>query len=319
VGSVGVPRAGRAIRMPRWWGATGIPRGWRAITVLVGCLAVALAGAGVAMAQDVTGEYVALGDSYTAGPLIPVQTGQPPGCLRSDHNYPSLVRQTLRSSVFRDVSCSGATTEDMTSPQQVTGGANPPQLSALSGDTQLVTLGIGGNDIGFVEIIENCAVRSSTKPLGAACKDYYNRTGRDELDARIAATAPKVAAVLDAIHRRAPDARVLVVGYPTILPDSGPGCYPVVPFSPGDVAYLRQVEKHLNAMLADRATRGGAVFVDTYRTSIGHDICQLPGTKWVEGLVPTAPAAPVHPNALGMRNSANTVLHNLDVPVPAGA
>jgi lysophospholipase L1-like esterase len=319
VGSVGVPRAGRAIRMPRWWGATRMPRGWRAVTVLVGCLAVTLAGAGVAMAQDVTGEYVALGDSYTAGPLIPVQTGQPPGCLRSDHNYPSLVRQTLRSSVFRDVSCSGATTEDMTSPQQVTGGANPPQLSALSGDTQLVTLGIGGNDIGFVEIIENCAVRSSTKPLGAACKDYYNRTGRDELDARIAATAPKVAAVLDAIHRRAPDARVLVVGYPTILPDSGPGCYPVVPFSPGDVAYLRQVEKHLNAMLADRATRGGAVFVDTYRTSIGHDICQLPGTKWVEGLVPTAPAAPVHPNALGMRNSANTVLHNLDVPVPAGA
>lgn len=293
--------------------------GRRAIVVVVGCVAVALTGTAQASAEEVSGEYVALGDSYTAGPLIPVQTGQPAGCLRSDHNYPSLVRQSLRSSAFRDVSCSGATTDDMTKAQQVTGGANPPQLNALTRNTALVTLGIGGNDIGFAQIIETCATRSSTKPLGAACKDYYNRTGHDELEARINATAPKVAAVLDAIHQRSPDATVLVVGYPTILPDSGPGCYPVVPFSPGDVSYLRQVEKHLNAMLAAQAGSAGAEFVDTYRSSIGHDICQLPGTKWVEGLVPTSPAAPVHPNALGMRNSADNVLRTLDVRAPVGA
>jgi hypothetical protein len=267
----------------------------------------------------VSGEYVALGDSYTAGPLIPVQTGQPAGCLRSDHNYPSLVRQSLRSSSFRDVSCSGATTAEMTKAQQVTGGANPPQLTALTRSAALVTLGIGGNDIGFAQIIEACATRSSTKPLGAACKDYYNQGGHDELDARIDATAPKVAAVLDAIHQRSPDATVLVLGYPTILPDKGPGCYPVVPFSPGDVAYLRQVEKHLNAMLAAQAASGHAQFVDTYRSSIGHDICQLPGTKWVEGLVPTSPAAPVHPNALGMRNNAVDVLRTLEVRARVGA
>jgi hypothetical protein len=59
--------------------------------------------------------------------------------------------------------------------------------------------------------------------------------------------------------------------------------------------------------------------VDTYRRSIGHDVCQLPGTKWVEGLVPTSPAAPVHPNALGERNSAVNVLHTLGVHQPAGA
>jgi len=112
---------------------------------------------------------------------------------------------------------------------------------------------------------------------------------------------------------------VLVVGYPTILPDSGPGCFPVVPFSPGDVAYLRGVEHQLNAMLADVARSDSAEYVDTYHSSIGHDMCQLPGTKWVEGLVPTSPAAPAHPNALGMRNSANDVLRTLDVRVPAGA
>jgi lysophospholipase L1-like esterase len=291
-----------------------------AVAISVG-IGLALLGAGVSHADPApsSGEYVALGDSYVAGPLIPAPAGQPLGCLRSDHDYPSLVRASLHPAAFTDVSCGGATTADMTAPQPVAGGANPPQLGAVTGRTSLVTLGIGGNDIGFAEIITSCATRSSTQPLGAACRDFYHQGGRDQLAQRIAQAAPKVAAVLREIDRRAPRAKVLVVGYPTILPDSGPGCFPLVPFSAGDVAYLRATEKSLNAMLAAQAGRAGAVFVDTYRPSIGHDICQLPGTKWVEGLVPTSPAAPVHPNALGMRHSANQVLDALHATVPAGS
>jgi lysophospholipase L1-like esterase len=287
-----------------------------------GCATLTLAAPGRALADtgaENSGAYVALGDSYTAGPLIPLQLGLPAGCLRSDHNYPSLVRATLRSSSFRDVSCSGATTADMTGAQAVTGGSNPPQLNALGEGTKLVTLGIGGNDIGFADIIKTCATTSPTEPLGAACRDHYRAGGRDQVSDRIDATADKVAAVLEEIDHRAPDATVLVVGYPTILPATGPGCFPVVPFSPGDVAYLRETEQHLNVMLAEQAQDAGAKFVDTYASSVGHDVCQLPGTKWVEGLVPTAPAAPVHPNALGMRNSARDVLTALHVNGLAGA
>lgn len=264
-----------------------------------------------------SGAYVAMGDSYVAGPVIPVQSGRPLGCLRSSNNYPSLVSRALHSSKFTDVSCSGATTANLTGPQSVTGGTNPPQLDALSSDTELVTVGIGGNDIGFVNIIENCAKRSSTKPLGAACKDYYTSGGHDQLAERIDQAGSKVASVLAKINQRAPHARVLVVGYPTLLPDSGSGCYPLVPFTAGDVAYLRQTEHELNAMLAEQAEDAGARYVDTYRTSIGHDVCKLPGTKWVEALVPTAPAAPFHPNSLGMHNSANTVLAALHSSVSA--
>jgi hypothetical protein len=112
---------------------------------------------------------------------------------------------------------------------------------------------------------------------------------------------------------------ILVVGSPTILPDSGPGCFPVVPLNPGDVAYLRQTTKRLNSMLAEQAGEVGAEYVDTYQSSIGHDVCQLPGAKWVEGLVPTSPTAPVHPNAPGERNSANNVLNTLHVYQRAGA
>jgi len=131
--------------------------------------------------------------------------------------------------------------------------------------------------------------------------------GTDQLAPAVKATAPKVAAVLQAIHTRAPAARVLVVGYPDILPNTGTGCWPVVPIAHGDVPYLRGVEAELNQMLANVAAKHQARFVNTYTASIGHDFCQLPGTRWVEGIVPTSPAAPVHPNKLGERGMAQQV------------
>ena len=120
--------------------------------------------------------------------------------------------------------------------------------------------------------------------------------GHDELADRIDATAPKIAAVLDGIHTRSPKARIFVVGYLAILPESGPGCWPQMPIAPDDVPYLRETEKKLNAMLAAQAAANGAKYVDAYAASIGHDACQLPGFRWVEPTVPTTPAAPVHPN-----------------------
>jgi len=281
------------------------------LLVITLCITAAVVSPGRGWAAPASGspsEYVALGDSYVAGPGIPRQSGLPLGCARSDNDYPAMVRATLRPERFRDVSCSGATTANLTGPQAVPGGSNPAQLNALTASTDLVTVGIGGNDIGFGEIVITCGKLSSSQPLGAACRDHYRRGGVDGLSARIKAAAPKIDAVLAAIRERSPRARVLLVGYPTILPDSGPGCYPVVPFSPGDVAWLRDTEKALNAMLAQSAARGGAQFVDTYGPSVGHDVCQVPGRKWVEGLLPTSPAAPAHPNALGMRNSAAAVL-----------
>ncbi|HYH48533.1 MAG TPA: SGNH/GDSL hydrolase family protein [Acidimicrobiia bacterium] len=255
--------------------------------------------------------YVALGDSFTAGPGIPDQIPESGGCARSDHNYPHLVAAALSVDRFTDVSCGGATTEHMAQAQPLPGGlTNGPQFDALSADVDLVSVGIGGNDIGFAEIILTCAAHSLLLPITAPCRNYYTRHG-DELGARIDATAPKVATVLAAIRDRAPGARILVVGYPVILPDRGPGCWPLVPIAIGDVAWLRTVQGRLNTMLADEAARAGAHFVDTYSSSVGHDVCRLPGRKWVEGFIPTAPAAPVHPNALGMANTAEQVLETI--------
>jgi len=276
-------------------------------------LAVAMsgtAGAGVVGPFGAVGapHYVALGDSYTAGPLIPTQTGSPAGCLRSTHSYPWLVAAGTGAATFTDVSCQGATTTDMTHSQSVPLGTNPPQAGALSASTTLVTLQISGNDIGFTNIIIHCTTLSLTNPFGSPCKDYFTSGGTDMLRAAISAAAPKVAADLQGIHAAAPNARVLLVGYPVILPNSGDGCWPEVPIAFGDVPYLRGVEKTLNAMLATEAAANNAKFVNTYTASIGHDVCQAPGTKWVEGLIPTSPAAPFHPNRLGEQGMARQVL-----------
>src|SRR5262245_43436610 len=170
--------------------------------IVVAVLAASLAlAAGSASAAD----WVGLGDSYAAGPLIPSQQLDPLGCLRSDHNFAHLAAAQVGQSL-RDVSCSGATTDDMTSAQDVTPGPNPPQFDALSAATRTVTLQIGGNDIGFTEIIENCAAPT---PFGHPCQDRYVVDGRDPLADRIAAAAPKVAAVIPGIHARSPPARRL--------------------------------------------------------------------------------------------------------------
>ncbi len=96
---------------------------------------------------------------------------------------------------------------------------------------------------------------------------------------------------------------MLLVGYLRVLP-SALGCYPLVPIARGDVPYVDGVEQRLNAMLAYQAHAHGAVFVDTYTRSQGHDACQQSAAKWVEGTAPTSPASPFHPNALGMQQVA---------------
>jgi len=268
------------------------------------------AGAGVFAPPGAAGppHYVSLGDSYTAAPLVPTQTGSPAGCLRSTHSYPFLVAAGTGAATFTDVSCQGATTANMTHSQSVPLGTNPPQDNALSAGTTLVTLQVGGNNIGFSDIIIHCTTLSLTDPFGSPCRAHYTSGGTDQLRAKINAAAPKVAADIHAVHVDAPNARVFVVGYPVILPNSGSGCWPVVPIAFGDVPYLRGVEKALNSMLTAVAAANNATFVDTYTASIGHDVCQDPGTKWVEGLIPTSPAAPFHPNQLGEQGMARQVL-----------
>jgi lysophospholipase L1-like esterase len=273
---------------------------WRAIVVTLAVAMVIAASATVAQAAN----YVSLGDSYAAGPFI-LNPILPLGCLKSDHNYPHLAAPGI-GLPLKDPSCSGAKTDDMTQPQSIElDGPNPPQFNSLDSSTTVVSLTIGGNDIGFSEIAQSCI---TLNPFSSPCKNKYDPGGHDQISERIEATAPKVAAVLQGIHSRSPQARVFVVNYPAIFPETGNGCWPQMPISFSDAPYLRAKEQQLDAMLATQAAANGATLANWYQASIGHDACKSSSVRWVEPLIPNNPAAPIHPNSSGMQGGANVLV-----------
>jgi lysophospholipase L1-like esterase len=259
--------------------------------------------------------YVALGDSYTAGPRIPDQEGKPSGCRRSSSNYPSVVagQLGLSGSDFTDASCSGATAAEIASGerQRTRGGPAGPQLDALSSRTKLVTVGAGGNDVAYFGVLETCArLGIAATALGdvgagaAPCRDHYGGSG---LDGRMEQAGTVLGDLLQAVRDRAPKARVLVVGYPAIFPSHGGGCGSLL-LTGGDLAYVRGLEQELNAELRQQALAAGDQYVDTYGPSVGHDACEAADDRWVEPLLPSRDASPLHPNSAGEAGMASAVL-----------
>ncbi|MFI2780166.1 SGNH/GDSL hydrolase family protein [Streptomyces sp. ALB3] len=301
------PEAVRPAPGPRPVGAR-VSRSAFAVAVTAALLAGAATPAFAAPAGEraAQGEhYVALGDSYSSGPGIGQQTDAV--CGRSDRNYPSLVASAVGVDVFTDVTCAGADTTHMAGPQE----SAPPQLDALRPDTTLVTLGVGGNDLDLAGVITRCVLVGYLSPYGSPCKQSFTLFGTDEIGSRIKATAPKIDAVLNEIHARSPQARVLLVGYPSLLPDDGTSCRATIPLAVGDFGWVRDKEKHLNTMLAQQADAYGADYVDTYGPSVGHDACRPAGDRWIEP-ADSAEGAGFHPNATGHRSMADAVLATLN-------
>jgi hypothetical protein len=268
--------------------------------IALGSLAAFAPRADAAPAQ----RYVALGDSFTADPLTGPLDLDHAGCARSLTDYPHRTAAAIGAVSFRDVSCSGATAAHVTAVQSITGGTNPAQLAAVDTTTTVVTMGFGGNDIGFVNIITGCA---AILPFGAPCRNKYAPAGGvDQLAARIDAAGPGIGSAIAAVRAKAPNAKVYVVGYPALLPESG-SCFPQMPYTPTDVGYLRGVNQRLNSMLQNQAVSRGAIYVDVYTPSVGHDACKTRTTRWIEPIVPGNPAAPVHPNAAGAAGQAAAV------------
>jgi lysophospholipase L1-like esterase len=257
--------------------------------------------------------YVALGDSYTSGPFIPAQRLDPLGCGRSTGNYPSYLADKLAVRSYTDVSCGGADTSNLEQPQDVPLGTNPAQLSALGLGTDLVTLGIGGNDYGvFARLIGTCPGLRALDPTGNPCQRHFTVDGVDTLTNALASTQANVVKALRGVHYYAPQAAVLVVGYPRIVPETG-YCPEVLPFSDGDYAWVNSVEVALNAALAGAvATDGKSSYVDTYGPSLGHDACATGGSAWINGKDSNIfAAAAYHPFRTGMAGVANIIYQQL--------
>jgi len=247
--------------------------------------------------------YVAMGDSYTAGPgITPASPTAPPQCAQSAANYPHLVAPVLGLSLT-DVSCSGAKTENFTNEQFP--GVTPPQFNALTPATRVVTLGMGGNDFNaFGTLLVGCTKIDSAwlaahGNVGAPCKEALEGFIQNALKEDV---APSNAA-LAKIRALSPRAKVFVVGYPEITPAKG-FCPTAIPWTTGDLTWFREITQQGNALKRSGALANHDVFVDTFPLSIGHNACEAVGKRWIEPLIGSLTGVALHPNATGEQADA---------------
>ncbi|MGP4112252.1 SGNH/GDSL hydrolase family protein [Streptomyces sp. 4N509B] len=249
-------------------------------------------------------EYVALGDSYSAASGVLPPDLSSPLCLRSTANYPNVIASRIGAELT-DVTCGAAQTKDFTE-SQYPGVA--PQVDALSAETDLVTLTIGGNDSNtFVSAILACGSAGVlTLGQGNPCEDIHGTSFVDTVEN---STYPALVAALGEVRAAAPNAEIAVLGYPWIMPATAdPSCFLKMPIAAGDVPYLRDLQTHLNDAVRRAAEETGATFVDFSRVSDGHDACQPHGTRWIEPVLFGTSLVPVHPNALGETRMADHTL-----------
>lgn len=293
--------------------------------------------------------YVALGDSYAAGfglPAPSTPTGKPvPGCAQTTGDYPHLLAAQL-GLALTDVTCSGATTVDFAKPQPVSGGTAPAQLDIFKTvQPDLVTITIGGNDLGFTSIAQSCIAATAAGPLVshptfANCKAYFADSGgsggkADNPYDKLAGVIAKVKAAIAAVQLAAPKAKVAVIAYPAIAPDAANtpagGCFvakaalpeglpAVLPFTDVDIPYLQVLQQQLDAGIGQAAGQLGASYADIYPSSLSHSACQPEGTRWVEPLVPEGGGYNIlHPNLAGttaMADALAPVVTQLLTPAP---
>ncbi|QNP71957.1 SGNH/GDSL hydrolase family protein [Streptomyces roseirectus] len=326
----------------------------RVLAVGLALTAAALLPSGAANAADQY-EWAALGDSYTAGgfvgdPLPALGDPARDGCDRTSGAYPGLVERELeefppgKAVHLTNVSCGNATIKNIGETKQTPiSPVQPPEggwaevdtqvkRANLDADTDVVTIGVGGNSLPFGDILAKCVEEGARN---GSCREYYTNPpeGEESIQDKLARVQGEYIEMLAQVHTAAPNAKIITVGYPAVLPEDGSECNRLLPTELGltthaDVDWLREdVLKRLNQTIQTVTDFFGDRYVDVYSSSVGHDACQPADEKWVEGICGDAaeywpaslPAAKlhcgligkrvtlVHPNGDGYANTANHV------------
>lgn len=233
-------------------------------------------------------EYVSLGSSFAAGAGIgPIQPGTPARCNRTVNNYASLLAERLKLKLV-DVSCGGARTD------HVLGAWDelPPQIDAVSDRTRLVTITIGGNDLGYVGWLFAASCR-----LGVAARPGPCQTVTEPTEAAYAELDRNLRAIAAAVRERSPRARLVFIQYVTLL--SAQPCDRET-ISPADAAVASRIADRLAKITAQAARASDVEVLASDTLSRIHTPCSP--IPWSNGLFPgytMAEGAPWHPNAAG--------------------
>jgi lysophospholipase L1-like esterase len=224
------------------------------------------------------GSYVALGDSFSSGTGTRTYINDGTSCQRSVYAYPSLDAAALNLALtFR--ACSGANVADVTN----------TQLSALSSTTKFVTISVGGNDAGFADVLTECALPGWMSDCNGAIDDAqyiinYLLPGR-------------LSNLYTSIRAKAPNAKVIVVGYPRLF--MGEDCNAGTWFAPSEQSRLNYTADLLNYRTSTAAGAKSFTFVNPTSRFIGHAVCD--DVEWINGLSNPISES-YHPNIAGHRD-----------------
>jgi lysophospholipase L1-like esterase len=244
------------------------------VTALMLGTGAVIAGTAMPAAAASTVHYVALGDSYSSG----VGAGGASGsCGQSPNAYPKLWAVANFVASFTFAACSGALTTDVIS----------SQLSSLSAATTLVSIDIGGNDVGFASIMETCVLEStsSCESAVAAGEKYATGTLPGLLDTTLAD-----------IRADAPNARVIVLDYPDFYDLGAPFC---IGLSAADHRALDAGINELDGVIQAAAAAEGDTFADVRAQFAGHQLCDW--GSWLNSV--TLPIGnSYHPTTAGQKD-----------------
>ncbi|MFI5484569.1 SGNH/GDSL hydrolase family protein [Micromonospora echinaurantiaca] len=241
------------------------------VTTVAATLTIAVGPAQAAPADH----YVALGDSYSSGVGAGSYTAESGSCQRSTNAYPALYAAAVRPASYRSVACSGATTSSVVN----------TQLAALSGTTTLVSVTVGGNDVGFANIMTTCVLYGTTECVAAV------QAAEDKARAELPTL---LRTVYTGIRNRAPSARVVVVGYPVFY-QLGTVC---VGLSATSRAKINEGINLVDDITRSAAQAAGFTFADVRSQFVGHQLCSY-GEKWLHALNFANLGISYHPTAAG--------------------
>lgn len=217
-------------------------------------------------------EYVALGDSFSSGVGTASYTLSS-SCKRSTYAYPSLVAQQRSNTMLTFVACSGATTSSLMA----------SQIGSVTSETDLVTVTIGGNDIGFADLIVQCTLANCSTTLDSTRSSLGSFLG------------PRLDTVYGAIKARAPGATVVVLGYPRMF--SSASCWGTLGITSTERTKANQLADALDQLIAARASAHGFTYRSAIQSFTGHAVCSW--STWLNGLNLASTGESYHPNRAG--------------------
>lgn len=246
--------------------------------------------------------YVALGDSYASmGTRDDFKPGSPEFCARSVDNYAADVAQSPAVDSLVDVTCQGSVIENITGPRDTGEEIIPPQIEAVTSETDLVTLSIGGNDLGFADIAR--CVQPDANDEESECEDELGAFVQKKLEE----LPSRLDALYAAIRERAPeDVTIVTTGYtPTVTGQDD--CAQIANISTEDRFWIAALTFSLNTLLGAAAERGGAVFVQA-PDSAAHTVCAPVDERFVDLTGEETNSYPIHPTPAGQQAMAEAVL-----------